>query len=100
MVKENDLVTFQATQSIIQVLMMMKGVVPAPQTSSFTPKAVDLSAKFAEWGLPLNESVQPIQMVTKDEAEILNQIKANVEAQLTKTQVPETDKQAAAAAAL
>lgn len=38
-------------------------------------------------------------MVTKEEAEILNQIKANVEAQLTKTQIPEADKQAAAAAA-
>ena len=77
---------------------MSRGVVPAPQTSSFVPAVMDLSAKFAEWNLPLNETFVPIPMVSKDEAEILNAIKVNVEAQLNKTAVPESDKQAAAQA--
>lgn len=95
MVKDNDLVSFDATQQLIQILMMSRGVVPAPQTSSFQPAPLDLSGKFAEWGLPLNETFTAIPMVSKDEAEILNAIKVGVEAQLTKTAISEADKQVA-----
>eukprot|EP00703_Trepomonas_sp_PC1_P001281 JAP95325.1 Hypothetical protein TPC1_11726 [Trepomonas sp. PC1] len=95
MVKDNDLVSFDATQQLVQVLMMQRGVVPAPQTSSFQKAPMDLSPKFVEWGLPLNEVFTAIPMVSKDEAEILNAIKVKVEAELNKTAVPESDKQAA-----
>jgi hypothetical protein len=95
MVKDNDLVSFETTQQLIQILMMSKGVVPAPQTSSFVPTTLDLSSKFAEWGLPLNETFVAVPMVSKDEAEVLNNIKIQVEAALNKVAVSETDKQAA-----
>jgi len=75
--------------------MMTKGVVPAPQTSSFVPTVLDLSSKFAEWNLPLNETFTVVPMVSKDEAEVLNMIKIQVEAALNKMAVSDTDKQAA-----
>jgi len=56
---------------------------PAPQATSFAPTPLDLTKKYAEWGIAMKEEFQAIPMISKDDADVILAVKARVEQVLT-----------------